>query len=203
MFDNLTIKNNEFGFRIDNWMEKGFTEERLIEIVKENQWIGVTISESARFKQFDDTNSLNLDDLVPCNNCTTWIHKPEGKRRKLTQDINFLGGTMKISKQPNQLPLTSFQIGERPCMEPSILTGKGFYKTEISQYEECLLEKATEEHFDPRYEPLLGDGVTWLTEWDILNGQKFGLAGSENQSEYYSVADMLYYLPAYDYYVDD
>ena len=110
---------------------------------------------------------------------------------------------MKISKQPNQLPLTSFQIGERPCMEPMILTGKGFYRAEISRFQRCPLEKATEELFDPRYESLLGDGVTWLTEWDILDGSKFGPAGSENQSEYYSVADMLYYLPAYDYFVND
>ena len=47
-FENLTIKSNEFGdFRIDNWVEKGLTEDRLRELVKENQWIGVTISESA------------------------------------------------------------------------------------------------------------------------------------------------------------
>ena len=88
-------------------------------------------------------------------------------------------------------------------MEPSVSTGKGFHRAEISQYEECPLEKTTEELFDPRYQRLLGVGVTWLTEWDILDGSKFGPAQSENKAEYNSVADMLYYLPIYDYYVND
>ena len=42
-----------------------------------------------------------------------------------------------------------------------------------------------------------------MTEWDILDGSKFGPAQSENKAEYNSVADMLYYLPIYDYYVND
>ena len=88
-------------------------------------------------------------------------------------------------------------------MEPLISTGKGFHIVEINQYQECPFEKATDELFDPRYEPLLGEGVTWLKEWDILDGSKFRRFKVENHSEYYSMADMLYYLPAYDFYVND
>ena len=83
-FENLTIENNLIGFRIDNWAVEGFTEERLKELVKENQWIGVTISDSAQFIENNENNLFSLDRLVPCENCTTWIYVPDGKIKELT-----------------------------------------------------------------------------------------------------------------------
>ena len=50
------------------------------------------------------------------------------------------------------------------------------------------MDQNTRQKLDPRYQPLLGED-SWLTEWDILESN--------------GVAEMLYDLPAYDYYVRD
>ena len=61
-------------------------------LIKENHWIGVTVTDLAQFIYFDDTNSFSEGRLVPCENCTTWILEQE--IIELKQDIKFLGGTL-------------------------------------------------------------------------------------------------------------
>ena len=73
-------------------------------------------------------------------------------------------------------------------MSPKVFPISGWHKVEISKFEACPLDQNTRQKLDPRYQPLLGED-SWLTEWDILDSN--------------GVAEMLYYLPAYDYYVRD
>ena len=68
-------------------------------MVKNFGWSGVTISNDAQFKLFTDQDSFSDDLLVPCSDCVTWIYKPEApKQRRLLEEINFLDGTLTISK---------------------------------------------------------------------------------------------------------
>ena len=68
-------------------------------MVKSFGWSGVTISNDAQFKKFDDLDSLSDDMFVACTDCVTWIYKPEvPKQRRLLEEINFLGGKLTVSK---------------------------------------------------------------------------------------------------------
>ena len=93
-------------------------------------------------------------------------------------------------------------------MSPQVFTGNEFHKAEINKFEKCPTDEATSKINDPRYK-LLGKGEgPLLTEWEILDGTKFGpgIPGSmhQEQEEFSSVAEMLYYLPAYSqYYVSN
>ena len=79
--------------------------------------------------------------------CTTWIYTPQNPRRQLQTNFDFLGGTLTVSKEPNQLPLTSFQIGGEPCMDPQITSGSssagGFHMAEINRFYDCPVEYVT------------------------------------------------------------
>ena len=86
--------------------------------------------------------------LSPCEGgCSTWIYTPPTSRRQLQTNLDFLGGTLTVSKEPYQLPLTSFQIGGEPCMDPQITSGSssagGFHMAEINRFYDCPVENVT------------------------------------------------------------
>ena len=89
-------------------------------------------------------------------------------------------------------------------MDPAIQTGRGFHIAEVSQFEECPLDKVTNQKIDQQYESLLGS-ESQLTEWDVLNGNEVGPSNFVNLSgdRFTKIADMLYYLSAYNFYVRD
>ena len=77
----------------------------------------MTLDNNAVFKKVDGEFDESM--LFQCERgCTTWIYTPQNPRRQLQTNFDFLGGTLTVSKEPNQLPLTSFQIGGEPCMDP-------------------------------------------------------------------------------------
>ena len=62
---------------MEDWEGRGYTEEYIKNMVKSFGWSGVTISNDAQFKKFDDPDSLSDDMFVACTDCVTWIYKPE------------------------------------------------------------------------------------------------------------------------------
>ena len=117
-FENKELPGNDVGFSIKEWASKGHTELSLKELAIENEWFGFTLTDTVRFKQLKNPDSFSKEMLVPCSDCTTWVYQTTKKRRQLQGNLNYLGGTLQVSKYPDQLPLTSFQIGEKPCMNP-------------------------------------------------------------------------------------
>lgn len=56
-----------------------------------------------------------------------------------------------FSTQVNALPLASFQVGIRPCMDPDQQESRYFYPTELSQTTTCPVETNSDISYDPRY----------------------------------------------------
>lgn len=54
------------------------------------------------------------------------------------------------------------------------MTGNKFHLTEINKFERCPIDEATSKRNDPRYKLLVKEEVPFLTEWEILDGAKFG-----------------------------
>lgn len=55
------------------------------------------------------------------------------------------------SREANNLPVTSFQVSEAPCMDPQAQTSKYFYELELSQDTQCPIEINSGLRLDPRY----------------------------------------------------
>ena len=54
------------------------------------------------------------------------------------------------------------------------MAGNRFHEAEINKFERCPLDEATGKTNDPRYKLLVKEEVPFLTEWEILDGMKFG-----------------------------
>ena len=74
----------------------------------------------------------------------------------------FLDGYLKVDKQPLNAPLTSFQIGTKPCLDSSALEviPRSFNPLEVNKESICTK--------DIRYIPIFADSEFKLTEYDIL-----------------------------------
>ena len=49
------------------------------------------------------------------------------------------------------MPITTFQVGIKPCMAPGTQEDRYFYPTEISAYETCPIELNSGLSYDPTY----------------------------------------------------
>ena len=78
---------------------------------------------------------------------------PSDTSQPLYESVDYVTGTSSIlfSKQVNNLPTTTFQLGESPCMNPSSQSGNYFYITELEQNVDCPVEINSGLRLDPRY----------------------------------------------------
>lgn len=59
--------------------------------------------------------------------------------------------TLLYSTQVNSMPITTFQVGIKPCMAPGTQEGAYFYPTELNDYTTCPIEINSGLRYDPMY----------------------------------------------------